>query len=74
MIASKWIHNTYYAMNNGVIATGWRTVGGKRYYFHSSTGAKVKGFIPYNGKTYYTDETTGALVKSKDVYKRQVLH
>jgi len=65
MIASKWIHNTYYAMNNGVIATGWRTVGGERYYFHSSTGAKVKGFIPYNGKIYYTDETTGILVKSK---------
>lgn len=72
MISSKWIHNTYYIMNNGVVATGWRTVGGQRYYFHSSTGAKVKGFISYNGKTYYTDKTTGVLVKSQWVGEKYV--
>ncbi len=72
MIAGKWIHNTYYVMNNGVVATGWRTVGGNRYYFHSSTGAKVKGFIPYNGKTYYTDKTTGILVKSQWVGEKYI--
>ncbi|MCI7812988.1 MAG: NlpC/P60 family protein [Lachnospiraceae bacterium] len=72
MITSKWIHNTYYVMNNGVVATGWRTVNGQKYYFHSTTGAKVKGFIKYNGKTYYTDKTTGVLVTSQWVGEKYV--
>ena len=48
---------TYYLnpKNNGARAYGWRTIGGRKYYF--GTGGRMKtGLFTYNGKKYYADK------------------
>ena len=41
MVYNKWIDNdTYYVGANGYMVVGWQTIGGDKYYFHSS-GAKA---------------------------------
>ncbi|MDE6781979.1 MAG: hypothetical protein K2J40_11075 [Ruminococcus sp.] len=44
---------------NGVLKTGWRTVGGQRKYFDPKTGKPVSGWVDYCGKEYYIDSENG---------------
>ncbi len=46
-----------YFTKDGVNKTGWRTIGGKKYYFHSQTRAAVtNGIFKFkNGDAYYFD-------------------
>lgn len=43
----------YLFSSNGVLKTGWRTVGGKRRYYDHETGEPVYGWMTYCGKEYY---------------------
>jgi lipoprotein-anchoring transpeptidase ErfK/SrfK len=44
---------TYYFYKKGKMATGWRTIDGKKYYFRKSGGKMVTGWKTLSGKTYY---------------------
>lgn len=46
---------------NGVLKTGWRTVGGLRCYFDPETGKPVYGWLKYCGKDYYIDNGNGKI-------------
>ena len=35
------------------MATGWRTIDGKKYYFRKKGGKMVTGWKTLSGKTYY---------------------
>ncbi len=58
---STWVGNCY-VNKKGVRVTGWKTIGGKRYYFKSN-GKKTTGLATISKKNYYF-ESSGALVKS----------
>ena len=54
----------YFAVSNGVMLTGMRTLAGKTYYFNKSTGVAARGWTTEsNGKKRYFDPNTAALVK-----------
>ena len=44
---------TYYFYKKGKMATGWRTIDGKKYYFRKKGGKMVTGWKTLSGKTYY---------------------
>lgn len=44
---------------NGVLKTGWRTVGGQRKYYDPETGKSITGWFEYCGKNYYIDSESG---------------
>ncbi|MDE5557948.1 MAG: hypothetical protein K2J32_09735 [Ruminococcus sp.] len=44
---------------NGVLKTGWRTVGGQRKYFDHETGKALSGWLDYCENVYYLDEENG---------------
>ena len=48
--------NTYYADNNGIIQTGWQTIGKNKYYFNEQ-GVMQIGFISINNDKYYFYES-----------------
>lgn len=52
----------YLFSSNGVLKTGWRTVGGKRLYFDAKTGNPIFGWLDYCGKRYYIDSENGKAV------------
>lgn len=63
--AGQWIEyqgNSYYFMDNGYMATGWRYLNGHWYYFNpeegSTQGAMVTGWIrdSHNNSTFYTNQ------------------
>ena len=43
----------YLFSKNGVLKTGWRTVGGKRRYYDPETGKPCYGWLEYCGRKYY---------------------
>ena len=47
----------YLFSKNGVLKTGWRTVGGSRRYYDAESGKPVYGWIEYCGKKYYVSES-----------------
>ncbi len=49
----KTADGTYYYYKKGKLATGWRTIGGKKYYFRKKSGKMVTGWKTLSGKTYY---------------------
>lgn len=58
MKSNEWITNGYswsYANSDGELASGWKTIGGKRYYFADSGYAPYMqtGFLLLEGKKYY---------------------
>ena len=52
--ADGWKQNNgyWYYYENGVMATGWKMVGGTWYYFHSN-GAMATGWVSVGGTWYY---------------------
>lgn len=63
--AGQWIEyqgNSYYFMDNGYMATGWRYLNSHWYYFNpeegSTQGAMVTGWIrdSHNNSTFYTNQ------------------
>lgn len=44
---------------NGVLKTGWRTVGGKRLYYDNVTGKVLSGWLNYCDSSYYLDAENG---------------
>ena len=56
---------TYYLEpETGSLATGWKNITNKWYYFNSS-GYMVTGWIQWNGKSYYCDPVNGDMQVSK---------
>lgn len=51
--------DVYLFSDNGVLKTGWRTVGGKRRYYDPETGKPVYGWLDYCGKQYYISKDDG---------------
>ena len=49
-----------YYYEDGVMALGFKTIGGKRYYFSKKTGKMLTGWRELGGKKYYFNKTTGA--------------
>ena len=49
----------YIFSKNGVLKTGWRTVGGKRLYYAPDTGKPVYGWLEYCGRKYYITKEDG---------------
>ncbi len=49
-----------YFDKNGVMKTGWLTVGGKKYYLNEKTGYREVGLKTIGSKTYYFVETNKA--------------
>lgn len=45
--------NYYYADNEGILATGFTTVGSNTYYFRPGTFAAVKKWLTIDGRTFY---------------------
>lgn len=52
--------NYRYFDTKGVMATGWLTVGEKKYYMDPGTGLRTIGLKKIDGKTYYFVETNNA--------------
>lgn len=52
----------YYAKSDGVLASGWLTVDGKKYYMNPSTCERESGWVTVDGEKYYLSSSTGALV------------
>lgn len=46
---------------NGVLKTGWRTVGGQRLYYDHKTGKALSGWLDYCENSYYLDEENGKI-------------
>lgn len=66
---NKWVtlSNDYYDYwtygdSNGIIATGWKKINGKEYYFKDYWGEMLVGNHIIDGSLYIFDET-GALIK-----------
>ena len=51
LYVNKWKGKKYY-LSSGAMATGWQTIGGKRYYFKAD-GNRVSGWQTISGKQYY---------------------
>ena len=49
----------YYEKGRAV--TGWKTIGGKKYWFASGTGDMARGITRVSGKDYYLAPDTGVL-------------
>lgn len=56
----KYSSGLRYFDKDGVMKTGWFTLGGKKYYLDPSTGFRTVGLKKINGKTYYFVETNSA--------------
>lgn len=54
---------TYYAQNNGLLATGWLNLDGNSYYLNRA-GERKTGWITSGGKKYYLAPSTGILKKN----------
>lgn len=57
----------YLFSSNGVLKTGWRTVGGKRRYYDHETGKPVYGWMTYCGKEYYLAPDEGKATGASEV-------
>lgn len=55
----------YYAKSDGVLASGWLTVDGKKYYMNPSTCERESGWVTVDGEKYYLSSSTGALVTNQ---------
>lgn len=56
----KFDGNYRYFDTDGVMKTGWLTVGEKKYYMDPSTGLRTVGLKEIDGKTYYFVEKNNA--------------
>lgn len=52
--SNQWIQSRY-VLGNYRRASGWQTIGGKKYYFSPSTGKRVTGWKTIAQKKYYFD-------------------
>ena len=55
-----------YFNKNGVMATGWLTIGGSTYYMNTSSGLRSYGVVNIGSKAYYFNDS-GKLRKSTTV-------
>ena len=53
----KWIERYYADPTTGILATGWKQMGGKWYYFNDYGNSYFDGVRNVDGKLYYFDET-----------------
>lgn len=53
----KYKKNTYYLDGKGRLVLGWKTIGGRRYYFSEETGAMAVGWSTVKKKQYYFSDT-----------------
>lgn len=54
-------NHVYLFSPDGVLATGWQTVEGKRFYYDPQNGAPQFGWISYQEDWYYVDPRAGKL-------------
>ncbi len=59
-----------YFDKDGVMKTGWLTVGGNKYYLSKSTGYRSVGLKKISGKTYYFVEKNKAAYMYKSGWKK----
>ena len=62
----SWYYLCTGGKKKGMLVTGWKTIGGKRYYFSRQTGARVTGWQTI-GKFLYYFNRKGVLQKGKTV-------
>ena len=48
-----------------MLASGWLTVDGKKYYMNPSTCERESGWVTVDGEKYYLSSSTGALVTNQ---------
>ena len=48
-----------------MLASGWLTVDGKKYYMNPSTCERESGWVTVDGEKYYLNSSTGALVTNQ---------
>ena len=51
-VKNKW----YWIESSGIMATGWKELNGKKYYFDITNGDMLTGWFLISNKWYYTDE------------------
>jgi glucan-binding YG repeat protein len=59
----------YLFSKNGVLKTGWRTVGGKRRYYEPETGKPLYGRFTVCGEEFYIEHDEGKLTDT--IYKSE---
>ncbi len=66
----KFGKNYRYFAKDGVMKTGWLTVGSKKYYLNKSTGYRTLGLKKISGKYYYFVEKNSAGYVYKSGWKK----
>ncbi len=66
----KYGSNYRYFDKNGVMQTGWLTVGDEKYYLNTTTGLRTIGLTEVDGKTYYFVEKNNAGYMYKSGWKK----
>ncbi len=66
----KYGSNYRYFDKNGVMKTGWLTVGSKKYYLNKTTGLRTVGLKKISGKYYYFVEKNNAGYVYKSGWKK----
>ena len=59
--------NTYLFGPDGMLKTGWQTVGSKRYYYSTEVGAPEYGWVNYLDHLYYIDQENGKLTGVQEI-------
>ena len=62
----SWYYLCTSGKKKGMLVTGWKTIGGKRYFFSKQTGARVTGWQTIGKYLYYFNKK-GVLQKGKTV-------
>ncbi len=63
LVHDKTTGDYYFIEYNNTLASGWRTVAGKRYYFDSMNASKAsKAFKEIDGKHYYFHHETAVML------------
>ena len=52
---------TYCVYNNSSVLKNYQNIGGKRYYFHTTSGKLQKGWFQAGANTCYSDPVTGVI-------------
>lgn len=65
---SAYYKGWVYEDANGNIVKGLQVIGGKKYYFNTSTGIQAKGaFVRLDDNTYYFDREDGSMVTNQTI-------
>ena len=58
---------TYCVYNNSSVLKNYQNIGGKRYYFHTTSGKLQKGWFQAGANTCYSDPVTGVITDPREL-------